>query len=317
MWRIVGVAALCLLLTSSCSGDDDGGGASDPDTREQVLRGTVEDAFAAFRDAKIDDFYAYFSTDFHDRCEIGDFRRVMAIAQVFITELDQSEFTIEDVTFEGDDRATVKAKFESSDEDSSVSVGDTGGFLDLWVLEDGEWKTDIDEEDPCDLSTGFGEDDDEDTDETPVATGPGTSREEAVPVGDSVRSVDLEATIVEADLDATEQILARYEFADPPATGNRYVLLTVRVRHAGEGSETIVASSSDFRITGSRNILYDGFSDNSCGFIEGELQGELFSGGEVEGLVCFQLPQDEVDLILVLHPFFSFEDSDRRYLALQ
>jgi hypothetical protein len=159
MWRILGVAALFLLLTSSCSGDDDGGRASDPDTREQELRDTVEDAFAAFRDAKIDDFYAHFSEDFHARCDIGDFRRVMAIAQVFITELDQGAFSIEEVTFDGEDHATVKAKFESTDEDSSVNVGGTGGFLDDWVLEDGEWKTDIEEEDPCDLSSGFDEED--------------------------------------------------------------------------------------------------------------------------------------------------------------
>jgi uncharacterized protein DUF4352 len=317
MSRILVVVALALLLTSACRGDDEND-AADPGTREQAVREAAEGAFAAFRDAKTDEFYSYFSDDFHDRCDIDDFRRVMAIAQVFITELEQGEFTIEEVTFEGDDRATVEATFESPEEDASVSVGDSGGFLDFWVLEDGEWKTDTEDENPCDVSSSFGGDDDgEETSETPAATGPGTSREEAVPSGDTVRTLDLEATVIEMNLDATEEVLAQYEFAEQPAPGNRYVLITVRVRHAGGGPETLTVSSSDFKITGSGNILYDNFNDHSCGFIDGELRGELFAGGELEGHVCFQVPQSETALILVADPFFSFEDSDRRYLALE
>ena len=96
------------------------------------------------------------------------------------------------------------------------------------------------------------------------------------------------------------------------------MLITVRVRHAGEGAETLQVSSGDFKITGSRNVLYDNFSDeHSCGFIDDDLSGELFAGGEIEGSVCFQLAEDESDLILVVDPFFSFEDSDRRFIALE
>jgi hypothetical protein len=143
------------------------------------------------------------------------------------------------------------------------------------------------------------------------------SRQEAVAPGETVRSGDLEAVVVDVDLDAADAVLAMSDFPEPPAAGNRFVLITVRVRHAGEGDETLRASSGDFKITGSKNTLYDGFNEHSCGFIDGELSEELFAGGEAEGLVCFQVPSDETSLILVLNPFFSFEDGDRRFMALE
>ena len=70
--------------------------------------------------------------------------------------------------------------------------------------------------------------------------------------------------------------------------------------------------------SGSRNVLYDTFDEaSSCGFLDDEISGEMFPGGELEGWVCFQAPADEADLILVVEPFFSFDDGDRRYIALE
>jgi hypothetical protein len=317
MWRIALIVAGLAAVLAACGGDDDKtGDAGDPSAREQALRQTAEKAFAAFRDGDADDFYSYFSDGFHDRCDIKDFRRLMGIASAFLSMIEDGEFEIENVRFEGD-RAYLEAKFVSDGDDALNSDGE-GVFLDFWVLEDGEWKTDVEDEKPCDLDSVFDDDGGSGDEKTPAPTGPGTSRDEAVALGETVRAGDLEVTVLDADLDAAEAVRAQNEFNDPPRPGNRFVLVRVRVRHVGDGEETIQASTSDVKLTGSRNVLYDNFGDASCGaFLEGELRGEMFPGGTLDGLVCFQIPRDETDLILVAQPFFSFEAGDRRFLALE
>ena len=313
--------AAAALLFGACSGDGDKPNADDPESREAALREAVEAAFAAFRDGDVDEFYSYFSSDFQDRCDEEDFRGLMAIARIFIGSIgeDEGDFEVVDVTFEDDDSAVVETMFESGDDESSFigsGASDEDDFLYTWTLEDGEWKTDTAQDDPCDLSFDSGNGDGDD-DDTPEATGPGTSREEAVPLGETVLVGDLEVTAMRVNLDATEVLLADNEFNEPPIAGNRYVLINLRARHGGSGSDTIEISTGDFKLTGSRNVLYDGYGDASCGFIDGEIRGEMFPGGEVEGTACFQVPADETDLILVVEPFFSFEDGDRRYIALE
>jgi hypothetical protein len=94
------------------------------------------------------------------------------------------------------------------------------------------------------------------------------------------------------------------------------VLIDVRVEHTGEDEETLSVSGSDFELTGSRNLVYDNF-DHDCGFYSDQIDGEMFPGGSLEGSVCFEVPQDETGLILIVAPFFSFDDEDKRYLALE
>jgi hypothetical protein len=92
----------------------------------------------------------------------------------------------------------------------------------------------------------------------------------------------------------------------------------VRAEHIGDGEETISVSGSDYKLTGSSNVVYDTFEqETSCGFFTGEISGEMFPGGSVEGDVCFQVPEAESALILIVQPFFSFEDGDRRFIRLQ
>lgn len=301
---------------TACSGGGDNGSGAGVD-RERDLRETVETVFKAFQDGDIVAFYGYFTDDFQNRCSEKDFREIMVLARVFITGLDNVDLEVGSISFEDDDHATANIFITGDGGEAFAPTEDDDGFFDTWVREDGDWKTDIDDPKPCDLSFDTGGGNSDSDDETPVATGPGTSRDEAVAIGDTVASGDYEATVLGVDLDAADDVLALNEFNDPPRSGQRFVLATVRVRHAGTGSETISVSSSDFKLTGSANVLYDSFGDASCGFIEGEIAGEMFPGGEIEGTVCFQVPQDETSLILVAQPFFSFDDGDRRFLALE
>src|SRR3954467_3411401 len=98
----------------------------------------------------------------------------------------------------------------------------------------------------------------------------------------------------------------------PPVLASEYVVVRVRVRNAGSGEDTVDAAEGDFGMTGSANVLYEPYDDkSSCGFLTRDrLQGELFPGGSCGGNVCFQIPADERDLLLVVSPFISFKGSD-------
>jgi hypothetical protein len=325
--RIAAILASIALLFAACGGDE--GSAGDGVTtgrdqlerREDDLRETVAESIEAFLGGDADAFYAHFSASFQARCEIKDFRAILALAAVFIGDLSEREVDVEiaGVRFE-DDRAFVTARVDVEGVDFDDGE-DEGSFSDFWVLEDGEWKADTEDEHPCDLGDGlFGGEptvtgDDDDSGDIPA--GPGASRSGAVAPGESVTSGDLRVTLLDVNFDAADAIIAADDFVDPPAAGNRYVLITVRVEHVGEDDESISVSSGDFELTGSRNVVYDTFSEESrCGFFSDEISGEMFPGGSLEGDVCFQVPEVETDLILIASPFFSFDDTDRRFLRL-
>jgi hypothetical protein len=329
MSRILLIPLAALVLATACSDGDkapDGdrtrvpaateraGAGGDLPSREEDLRRTVAAAFDAFAGGEIDAFYGHFSEGFQERCPKDDFRKIMALAVAFMGDaLDEASIEVTDVRYEGE-RAFVEATVEAPGLEEGLLEGEgEDEFLDFWVLEDGEWKSDTDDEKPCGLDTALGGGDE---DRTPV-TGPGSSRSQPLPKGDEGRIGDLAARVVSVDLDATEAVVSRSDFADPPRAGYRFVLVRVAARHAGSGEETIDVGTSNFKITGSRNVLYDTFdNDSSCGFVEGEISGELFAGGVAEGDVCFQVREDETDLLLVIEPFFSF-DEERLFLALE
>ncbi len=291
-------------------------GRAELQKHEADLRAAAKDSIGAFLAGDSDAFYASFSSEFQARCPKKDFDKIIALATLFIGDLSKKDATIDvtDVSFQ-EDRAMAKVSVDLGD---GASIDDSEGDLsDFWVLEDGAWKADTEDANPCDLGNGLFGDVTPEAAKTP-ATGPGTSRVEAVPLGESVVAGDLKVTVLDVDLDATAQLAARDSTAETPVAGNRYVLIRVRAENVGSGEATMTVSSADFKLTGSRNVLYDGFDQKtSCGFIDDEIRGELFAGGSTEGYVCFQAPSDETGLILSAAPFLSFGDDDRRYLALE
>lgn len=325
---VVVLAMLALALAVACGGDDGpntgddatapaspAGGSGGGD--EQDVRDAVIASYEALIGGDSDAFYDSFSADFHDRCPRDEFDRIIAFARIFLGDLEEQDpkITVGAVRFEGQDKAFAETTVEL--EDGAISEGSGDGFASFWVREDGEWRADTDDPSPCDFGDGvFGGDSEPDA--TP-RSGPGASRAEPLPLGVIASSGDLAVTVLDVDFDAEDAInTEENSFNDPPAPGNRFVLIRVRVRNAGDGDEVLAVSTSDFRLTGSRNLLYDTFDDEtSCGFFDGQLDAEMFPGGSDEGLVCFQVPRDETGLLLVVQPFFSFDDGDRVYLSLE
>jgi hypothetical protein len=327
------VAVVALALGVACGGDDDDapddagtsvatsepssqddGDRSDLEQHEAELIDTATASFEALIDGDADAYYAYFTEDFQDRCPFEDFEGIVTLAGLFLGLMDtadDAEIRVENVRYE-DGRAYIDRVTIGGEE--LVDDADDEEFATYWIREDGAWRADVEDETPCELDMTFGDGDEDE----PAPTGPGTSRELAVPIGETVRAGDLEVTVLSVDLDATDEVLAANEFTDAPPAGRRFVLVRVQVGNSGDGTETVTASSSDFSLTGSENLLYDTFDEeSSCGFIDGELDAEMFPGGTAEGDICFQVADDETGLILVAAPFFSFDDADRRFLALE
>jgi hypothetical protein len=282
---------------------------------EDKLRETVPAAYKAIFAGGAVQAYKYASDDFKDKCSLADFTGIVAIVKVFLGDIEEEDIDVEvtDVTFD-DDRAFVTVTGAIMGEDFSPDEGDDE-FSDFWVYEDGEWKWGTDDEDPCDSNFDLG---DGDEDATP-ASGPGSSRAEPAALGETVDAGKLRVSVIDADTDAASRLETLSEFPSTPIPGRRVVLARVLVEYISDDTdETIQVYESDFKITGSGNVVYDTFGDDtSCGFLEDTLQGEMFPGGSLEGNVCFQVPETETDLLLIAQPSFSFSDNGRRYFALE
>ncbi len=261
--------------------------------------------------------YAYFAADFRKRCPLDDFVGLLALVKGFIGDLKDEDIKVEvtGVRYEGG-KAFVDSTATINGDDLSDDSSDE--FPEYWVRQDGEWKVTTDDPKPCDTDTTFGDSSSSD-DKTPAATGPGTSRAEAVAIGTTVRSDDADVTVLSVNLDANDVIARASSFPSTPVAGNRYVLVRLRVKAVGSGEETTDLADGNFSMTGSGNKVYEPYGDGaSCGFdVPDELDAKLFPGGFAEGNVCIQVPQSERGLILVFEPQFSFDNKGRRYLALE
>ncbi|HXK32710.1 MAG TPA: DUF4352 domain-containing protein [Dehalococcoidia bacterium] len=325
MRRLLAAGLVLPLLLAACG--DDGGDPeptaagdgtrqatreSRPGDREEQLRDDVASALTAVFASGSADAYGYASAGFKEKCPLEDFAGAVGLVRLLLGELDEDRVEVEvtDVRFE-DDRAYVTMRVLIDGEEFGEADEGVG---DYWVYEDGGWKFATDDDEPCGNFSSSGDDDD---DATP-ASGPGSSRSEPAPPGSAVTVGDMRITVVSADLNA--DLAAVSEFDPTPVAGRRAVLVRVRVEHAGEASsdETVDVSESMFSLTGSGNVVYDGFSeDESCGFLADGIDAELFAGGSAEGDVCFQVPEDETGLLLIVEPAFSFDDGGRRFLALE
>jgi hypothetical protein len=298
--------------TATVSGRGDSG---DLRSHEQELRDTAPQFFKDLFTSGAVTTYDYFADDFKKKCSLADFVSTIAFVKVLYGELAASDVQV-GVT-------GVRYEREKAFVDTTLSIkgndlpSTDAGMADYWVRQNGSWKIASDRPSPCSL-TSAGSAGTFSADTTP-ASGPGTSRAEAVSIGTAVRTGDIEVTVLSVDLNASDQIAQHASFPATPETGNRFVLVRVRLKAVGSGEATVQAGDSNFALTGSKNVIYTPYDQKArCGFsVPDEINAELFPGGIAEGNVCFQAPQDEQGLILIAEPSLGAGNADRRYVALQ
>ena len=146
----------------------------------------------------------------------------------------------------------------------------------------------------------------------PTTTTPtpiGQSRQNPIPFGALVVLEDednpqdhWEVSVLSLNDDAWKIIRTENSFNDPPEPGNQFVMVTVRMKYLGPDSVTLLGDYR-FRALGNSGVVYSPFRQ-SCGVIPDDLPiQELFTGGQVEGNVCWQVASSDVEsLVMFIEP---------------
>jgi hypothetical protein len=148
------------------------------------------------------------------------------------------------------------------------------------------------------------------------ATDLGTKRSEPAAFGETVTTRDFEVQVmgVIRGEEAYERIEAANMFNDPPDEGMEYILVKIWVRYVGKQDKYENISKSDFKTTGSKNVVYDVVYVVSP---EPKLDIDLFPGGVYEGWVPVQVEIGETGIMLIYEPLFDWGTANRRYIYLE
>ena len=126
----------------------------------------------------------------------------------------------------------------------------------------------------------------------------------------------MDITIIDTFPDATALVMAENRFNDPPASGHQFYMVKVRVKYLGSGS--LKFEVPDFKVVGQSAVVRTTYGD-SCGVIPDELpEPELFTGGQIEGWLCWQILEADQDSLELFWDFpkvrfwFSLEGAPQR-----
>ena len=149
----------------------------------------------------------------------------------------------------------------------------------------------------------------------------GSSRDNPVPIGQSVEIDGWDVKVVDTIPNATEAVLAENQFNDQPAEGRQFFIATIEATFTGNNVDK---DSGQFWLDVTNNVVDDNnvtysSMDDYCGVIPDALEdtNEVFVGGTVTGNVCWPVATDQVDsLVMFVEPTFSFRQ-ERTWISLQ
>jgi len=100
---------------------------------------------------------------------------------------------------------------------------------------------------------------------------------------------------------------------EQPSEGMEFIVITLRLRNLGPLDKARRYGSTDFRVVGSRGVIYDRMFflstlDDALG------SGEFFGGAEVTGKIIQEAGIGESDLVLIWDPG---PGSSARYFSLE
>ncbi len=141
---------------------------------------------------------------------------------------------------------------------------------------------------------------------------PGSTLNDAFALGEVMNGSDgTQIRVVKIAADAWALIYAENQFNDPPEEGNRFFMIRLEITNPSDALQSVDSSEYDFELIGNNRVVYTPFSED-CGLIPDQLNREIFPGGQVQGNVCFEIPEDERGLLLIHQPGYGAED--RRFL---
>ena len=128
-----------------------------------------------------------------------------------------------------------------------------------------------------------------------------------------------EITVIRSNPNATQTVLTHNRYNDPPKGGNRFFMATIRVKYLGPGSARF-GGLDRLDGLGVGSVVYDG-DRNECGrfpVIPNEFTDpELFTGGTIEGNVCWEIASSDADSLVMIVDSKSYSNDDRAWFALR
>ncbi len=114
--------------------------------------------------------------------------------------------------------------------------------------------------------------------------------------------------------DATQAVAGSDYFNEYPQPGSQYFMAEVTIWYFG-ADPGASAGSVQLRLLGPDNVAIDSW-DAPCGFVPSDISsaGALYPGGSVGGTVCFEVPTDQVDDVVLVADAFGFSQ-ERAFLA--
>ena len=127
-----------------------------------------------------------------------------------------------------------------------------------------------------------------------------------------------EITMLAVEPDATQMVLSENPYNDPPGDGNQFYMVTVRAKYIGPNSMEF-GGSYRLRALGDGGVVYTTF-ENTCGVIPDELPSytELFTNGQVEGAICWNIASSDADsLVMIVESGLFSLGRERAWFALR
>lgn len=149
-----------------------------------------------------------------------------------------------------------------------------------------------------------------------LPTDAGLDPSQPVLLGEIATTEDWQVTVLEitSGEEAWRMVLEANQFNDPPQKGMGYVIVRVRVGYIGFSEHGEFVRDGMFAVIDSSGEVYEPARVVDP---EPELFFEIFTGGEVEGLLVFQLPEGQTERALKFQPdYYSDAQFNIRYLSL-
>jgi hypothetical protein len=280
-----------LALVACTSGD----GGGQPQTEQGVVQAVEQAQRGALR-GNAGAVLNALSEECRSQIDEAEVRFAVQLAPGFLESLldgvDVDDLDVETtvVDYEGE-TASVEVSFVGPGGDAIESLGVGSDQIDM-VYENGKWvDAGCDFLDESEIET-------EEVEATLAELGYAGTRDDPVPAGVAVPVGDGYVLAVDSlTPDAFDALSAEIEFLPEPEVGDQYVLLGATVGYEGAEEPQSVAGV-DVQAVGPNSIGIDSYG---CGGFSSRLGGstELFVGGVVDGELCFAVPNDQVDDLLI------------------
>lgn len=128
-------------------------------------------------------------------------------------------------------------------------------------------------------------------------------------------------SVVDVVPDSTSDIISSDSFVDPPQAGNQFYVAKVKVKYLGPESAQF-GGVYRLKALGASGLAYT-WVDNDCGFSipDALTDRELFTGGEIEGNVCWEIDSSDAEALTMFLDeslySFSFGSFQRVWFSLE